>query len=129
MKRAAKLHGPDFQDDRLSHSRTGDDSGRGANYDIRAYSSPITEQKNVSRPAAGLEPDNVLLTRVLRNLKGKFPVVVAPENPFRFRSTLWSGGRAILQPPLSLDPSLRPDPGRGPNRCGAPRAWRRRDAL
>jgi tetratricopeptide (TPR) repeat protein len=115
MKRSAKLHGPGLKT--LGYLTPGPAMIPGAapNYDISAYSSPITEQKNASQPAAGVEPDNVLLTRVLRNLKGKFPVAVAPENPLRFRSTPWLGGRAIFQPPLGPDPSMRPDPGRGPN--------------
>jgi len=115
MKRAAKLHGPALKTIGYLTPGPAMIPGAAPNYDVRAYSSPITDQKNASQPAVNIEPDDALLQGLLRNLKGKFPVAVMPENPLRARSTPWSGGRAILQPPLGPDPSFRPDPGRGPN--------------
>lgn len=84
--------------------------GAAPNYDQTAWSSPITDQKNASQPGEGAAPGEKRLARVLRNLKGRFPAAVTPENPLRFRQ-LGATGRSA--PPLRNDPALHPDPARG----------------
>lgn len=51
------------------------------NYDPNAYAS--LDQKHASTPTEPLIPQNVLLERSLKAIKGKFPVAVDPENRLR----------------------------------------------
>ncbi|QGM47633.1 hypothetical protein [Methylocystis heyeri] len=110
-KNAAQLHGPAVR--ALGYVSPGPAMIPGAapNYDPSAYSSPTRDQKNSSDPASQAAVDELEAARILRNLKGKFPVAVISDNPLRFLPLPLQNGAGRQTLP-GLDPSLRPDPGR-----------------
>ncbi len=113
-KTASKLHGPALKAVGYLSPGPALIPGAAPNYDKSAYSSPITDQKNSSTPVAGAEVDEARLAKMMRDLKGKFPVAVASDNPLRFAPLFTLGGRVVQAALPGPDPSLRTDPGRGP---------------
>ncbi len=126
-KNAAKLHAPGVKTAFYPAPGPALIPGAAPNYDRSAWSSPLTDQKNASRPIDNAAPNDRMLARALRNLKGRFPVAVLPENPLRFRPLEKYAAQAR---PLPQDPVLGAESGarfRAARR--APRAGRRRHAL
>jgi len=109
-KDAGKMHGASLRTTQYPVPGPALIPGAAPNYDQTAWSSPITDQKNASRPGDDAAPDETRLAGALRNLKGKFPSAVMPENPLRFPPLAATGRSAPAQRP---DPALRPDPTRG----------------
>lgn len=87
-----------------------------ANYDPQAAS--YFAQKNATNPLDMQTPQEALLQRVLKNIKGKFPAVVAPENPLRFRplpiASIMNARAPAQSFPPAVEIALRRDPATQP---------------
>lgn len=115
-KGAEKLHGPALR--AAAYVAPGPAMIPGAlpNYDPQA--SAYAAQKNATTPIDAQTPPEILFQRVMKTIKGKFPVVVAPENPLRFRPLPMASAANARAPaqgvPPAADGPLRRDPATQP---------------
>lgn len=109
-----KFHGPAFKT--VSYVVPGPALLSGAPASYEAAASGFPAPANLSAQLQAMQAQqNAQLGRVLKNIKGKFPVAVAPENPVRARAM---GPAPTQRPPAADAPpapesALAADPARG----------------
>ncbi|MCC3245525.1 hypothetical protein LG047_09355 [Methylocystis sp. WRRC1] len=116
QKGAERLHGAPFRTAAYVAPGPATIPGAPANYDPQAAS--YLAQKNASTPIDMQIPQEILLQRAMKNIRGRFPAVVAPENPLRFRALpMATNNRApahglpvASESPLRKDPATQPPP-------------------
>ena len=114
QKNRAKLHGAAIKTAAYAAPGPATIPGAAPNYDPSAYVNYIA-RKNATIPTDRQIPPNVLLERSLKNIKGKFPVAVDPENPLRFRPILAPDLQRLHASAEAPAPDVRlqPEPMRG----------------
>jgi len=111
QKGADRLHGRALKTAQFWAPGPATIPGAAPNYDPTAWT-PLEAQKNVTATVS----QDVLRSRVLKTIRGKFPAAVATENPVRHRPLGMAVVRSAANPPPAPQPPETPwfaDPGRG----------------
>jgi len=116
QKGAQGLHGAPFRTAAYVAPGPATIPGAPANYDPQTGSD--LARKNASTPIDMQTPQDILLQRAMKNIKGRFPTVAAPENPLRFRALpmptntrpLAQGLPVATEGPMRKDPASQPPP-------------------
>lgn len=104
QKNAGRLHGPATRTAVYVAPGPALIPGAPANYDPQATN--YLAQKNATNPLDMQTSPDALMQRIMKNIKGRFPVVVSPENPLRFRPLSIAAPVAARAPALDFSPAV-----------------------